>query len=576
MNIVVVLDATLSHTHTALATEALKAIADAGGHGLHIGRRSSDGSVEALSDDAIAQADVLILTSAAQRAEPRFQGSKTFQTGIGPLILRTRLVIEEALGLPACASDTPVRAGAGATMDAEKVCLVAVTACPTGIAHTFMAAEALRRAAAKLGFEIAIETQGSVGAGTVLTDEQIDRADAVIVAADTHVDTARFARKRLYRISTKEALRSGARVIESALALPGVAPTVKADAVPASPSEVNSSAGAAYKHLMTGVSYMLPLVTAGGLLVALGFLAGGVDAAEHQGSLGWALIQVGGGAAFSLYVPVLAAFIAYSIAERPGLAPGLVGGSLAMTLGAGFLGGIVAGFLAGYVTRYLNGNIKLPGDFAGLKPVLVLPLLSTLVVGLVMTFFVGAPAKLLLDGLTTWLNGMQLSSALFLGLLLGAMMAVDMGGPVNKAAYTFSVALLASKVYGPIAVVMAAGMTPPLGIALATVLAPSRFSEEERNTGRAAAILGLSFITEGAIPYAARDPLRVIPCLVLGSATAGALAMVFGVHLMVPHGGVFALFIPHAVDGLGPYVIAILGGTAVTAATLLLAKRRST
>jgi PTS system fructose-specific IIC component len=324
---------------------------------------------------------------------------------------------------------------------------------------------------------------------------------------------------------------------------------------------------------MTGVSYMLPLVVAGGLLIALSFAIGGIHAGDKQGTLGWALMQIGGATAFKLYVPMLAAFIAYSIADRPGLCPGMVGGMLSMTLGAGFLGGIVAGFLAGYVTKFLNDRIQLPAELSGLKPVLILPLLSTLIIGLAMIFVVGVPVKIVLGWLTTWLAGMQQSSALVLGLILGAMMAFDMGGPVNKAAYTFSVGLLASNVHGPIAAVMAAGMTPPLGIALATMLFKSRFTEEERSQGKATAVLGLSFITEGAIPYAASDPIRVIPCLMAGSAVAGAISMAMGVQLMVPHGGIFVLFIPHAVVGLTTYAIAVVAGTVVTTTALRLVKR---
>ena len=284
-------------------------------------------------------------------------------------------------------------------------------------------------------------------------------------------------------------------------------------------------------------------------------------------------MKIGGGTAFQLYIPVLAAFIAYSIADRPGLTSGLIGGMLAMTLGAGFLGGIAAGFLAGYVTKFMNDHIKLPQNLEGLKPVLILPLLSTLVVGLIMMFVVGPPVTAVLNALTGWLNGMQASSAVLLGALLGAMMAFDVGGPVNKAAYTFAVGLLASKVYGPMAAVMAAGMTPPLGLALAAMLFKDRFTQEERDAGKAAAVLGISFVTEGAIPFAARDPLRVVPCLVAGSVVTGAIALAAHAKLMVPHGGVFVLLIPHAVEPLGMYVVAILAGTLVTAAALYLVKR---
>lgn len=449
--------------------------------------------------------------------------------------------------------------------------IVAITGCPTGIADTSMAAEALKKSAVALGHEIRVETQGSVGAKNRLTDEEIDRADAVVIAADTYVDTARFAGKRLYQTTTKAALHGGQKIIQEALALPEPAKTDLGGPV----EEVKKarSRTGPYNHLMTGVSYMLPLVVAGGLLIALAFAIGGVNAGDREGTLAWALMRIGGGAAFHLYVPVLAAFIAYSIADRPGLTSGLVGGMLAATIGAGFLGGIAAGFLAGYLTLWLNRSIKLPVNLEGLKPVLILPLLTTLTVGLIMIFVIGPPVTTALNALTAWLNGMQQSSAVILGILLGVMMAFDMGGPLNKAAYAFAVGLLASNVYGPMAAVMAAGMTPPLGLALAATLFGHRFTQEERDASKAAAVLGISFVTEGAIPFAARDPLRVIPCLVAGSAVAGAISLASNVRLMVPHGGVFVLLIPRAVQPLVPYIVAILAGTLVTAAALYLAKR---
>jgi PTS system fructose-specific IIC component len=273
-------------------------------------------------------------------------------------------------------------------------------------------------------------------------------------------------------------------------------------------------------------------------------------------------------------VPALAGYIAYSIASRPGIAPGMVGGMLAASLGAGFLGGIVAGFVAGYGTDALNRWLKLPRNLEGLKPVLILPVLGCLLTGLVMLYVVGAPVAALLGSLTHWLRGMQGANAVPLGALLGGMMAFDMGGPINKAAYAFSTGLIGAQVYTPMAATMAAGMTPPLGIALAAWLFPSRFTSDERQAARATAVLGLAFISEGAIPYAARDPLRVIPALVIGSACAGALSMLFGVELRVPHGGAFVLPIPNAVTHLGGYVIALVAGTVITAVLLAVMKRR--
>ncbi len=493
---------------------------------------------------------------------------------VSDAIRKTRAVIEsavaelsEAVSPPAPTEVIPVPVQAAPPAAAGRF-LVGVTSCPTGIAHTFMAAEALKKSAASLGHAIRVETQGSVGAKSLLTPEEIERADAVIVAADAYVDTARFAGKRLVQTSTKAALHDGPGLIREALALPEPAVSVK------SPQPVRSSARTGpYKHLMTGVSYMLPLVVAGGLLIALAFAIGGLNAADKPGTLAWALMQIGGGTAFHLYVPVLAAFIAYSIADRPGLTPGLIGGMLATSLGAGFLDGIVAGFLAGYVTKLMNDRINLPQNLQGLKPVLILPLLSTLIVGLVMIFVVGPPVKTALLALTAWLNGMQETSAVVLGVLLGAMMAFDMGGPLNKAAYTFAVGLLASKVYGPMAAVMAAGMTPPLALGLAATLFKNRFNQEERDASKAAIVLGISFVTEGAIPFAAKDPLRVIPCLMAGSAVTGAISLAASVRLMVPHGGLFVLLIPHAVQPLGMYLVAILAGTLVSTAALYVVKR---
>jgi PTS system fructose-specific IIC component len=286
-------------------------------------------------------------------------------------------------------------------------------------------------------------------------------------------------------------------------------------------------------------------------------------------------MQIGATAAFALFIPVLSGFIALSIADRPGLTPGLIGGMLAASVGAGFLGGIAAGFLAGYFTRWLNGVLRLPDNLQGLKPVLLLPLISSFVVGLAMIFVIGPPVKAVLDATTAWLGGMQTGSAVVLGSLLGAMMAFDMGGPINKSAYAFSVGMVASKVYGPMAAVMAAGMTPPLGLALAATLFPARFTDDERRAAKAAGVLGLSFITEGAIPFAAADPIRVIPCIAIGSAVAGALSMAWGCELMVPHGGIFVLAIPNAIKNGLFYLLAILAGTAVTAVALWIVKRGS-
>ncbi len=395
----------------------------------------------------------------------------------------------------------------------------------------------------------------------------------MVIAADAYVDKARFGGKRVHETSTKAALHDGQAVVKAALQAKEAAKSDLAGKVNDLKKERSSGRTGPYKHLMTGVSYMLPVVVAGGLMIALAFAFGGIYAGDKEGTIGWALMQIGGATAFSLFVPVLAAFIAFSIADRPGIAPGIIGGMLATTVGSGFLGGIAAGFLAGYVTKFLNDKIQLPENFQGLKPVLILPFLSTLIIGLVMIYAVGPPMEAALNGLTGWLSGMQESSALLLGLLLGAMMAFDMGGPLNKAAYTFAVGLLSSKIYAPMAAVMAAGMTPPLGLALAATLFKSRFTKDEQEASKAAFVLGISFITEGAIPFAARDPFRVIPSIMAGSAVTGALSMVFGCHLLAPHGGVFVLAIPNAVTHVVSYVIAIIAGTLVTTGALYVVKR---
>jgi len=451
--------------------------------------------------------------------------------------------------------------------------IVAVTACPTGIAHTYMAAESLKVGAQKLGYEIKVETMGSAGSENKLTDEDIAQADIVIIAADTNVNTERFAGKPIYMTSTGIAIKDGVAVINEALKKATVTMEKEVAKIEEMKAQRSAQRSGVYKHLMTGVSHIIPIVVAGGLCIALSF-AFGIHAAEEEGSLAAALMSIGGGAAFALMVPVLAGYIAYSIADRPGLTPGLIGGMLANQIGAGFLGGILAGFIAGYITLGLKKSIKLPKSLEGLMPVLVLPLLSSLATGLLMIYVIGTPVKGIMDWLTLNLNNMSTANAAILGLILGAMMAVDMGGPVNKAAYAFAVGLLGSNTFEPMAAVMAAGMTPPLGIALATFIAKKKFTKEEREAGKAAAVLGVSFITEGAIPFAAADPLRVIPSIIAGSAVTGALSMFFRCTLRAPHGGIFVLPIPNAVGNLGFYIIAIIAGTLVTAALVSTLKPR--
>ncbi|MDQ2105884.1 PTS fructose-like transporter subunit IIB [Azospirillum isscasi] len=566
--------------HTVMAAEALRRTAALMGHSIAVETQGSNGVQTPLSAADIAGADAVILAADIAVDDSRFAGKPVLRTSTAAAIRDTGTVIGNALNdAPGAAAAEPEPAPKPAPTAVRRPgLLVAITACPTGIAHTFMAAEALKQAAQAKGWRIKVETQGSVGAKNALTEGEIAEAEAVIIGADTHVATDRFAGKRLLKTSVGEALKQPARVIDEALALPapapgGAAPAAYATEVAGAKARQKEAQSGPYKHLLTGVSFMLPLVVAGGLIIALSFVFG-IEAFKEPGTLPAALMQIGGEAAFGLMVPVLAGYIAYSIADRPGLAPGFIGGMLAAKIGAGFLGGIVAGFLAGYIARWLRDTIRLPQNLEGLKPVLIIPLLGTLAVGLLMVYVIGTPVAAIMNGLTAFLQGMTGANAVALGALLGAMMALDMGGPVNKAAYTFAVGLLASSTYTPMAAVMAAGMTPPLGLALATMIVPGRFTLQEREAGKAAGVLGLAFITEGAIPFAAKDPLRVIPAAMAGSAVAGALSMWFGCGLRAPHGGVFVLAIPNAVAPLGPYVLAIAAGTIVTTLALMLLKRR--
>src|SRR5512136_123127 len=568
--------------HTVMAAEALEKTAKVMGHTLRAEMQGSVGAKNVLTEQEIRDADTVIIATDIHIDMDRFGGKPVYAVSTSEAIRKTRAVIEQALAeAEEVKAEAVAPAGPAAVVVPAPVAeagaskfLVGVTSCPTGIAHTFMAAEGLKKAAKALGYEIKVETQGSVGAQNTLTFEEIGRADAVIIAADAFVDKTRFAGKRLYETSTKAALHEGQEVVKKALALPEPGGTDLADLA----KEMKKSRGAKvtgpYKHLMTGVSYMLPVVVAGGILIALAFAFGGIKPEGYpSGTLAWALMKIGGSTAFALFVPVLAAFVSYSIADRPGIAPGIIGGMLATSIGSGFLGGLIAGFLAGYVTLALNTYIRLPMNLRGLMPVLILPLLSTLIVGLAMVYVIGPPMKVVNDAMTNWLKGMQTGSAIALGLILGAMMAFDMGGPGNKAAYAFSVGLLSSGVFQPMAAVMAAGMTPPLGLALAAFLFKNRFTAEEQEASSAAAVLGISFITEGAIPFAARDPLRTIPSLMVGSAVTGTLSMAFGCGLHVPHGGIFVLPIPNAVDNLGLYIVAIVVGTLVTTGMLFVLKR---
>ncbi|MDY0900100.1 PTS fructose transporter subunit IIBC [Pantoea agglomerans] len=472
----------------------------------------------------------------------------------------TAAVATPAAGAPAA----PAQAGAQKRV-------VAVTACPTGVAHTFMAAEAIQAEATRRGWWVKVETRGSVGAGNAITPEEVAAADLVIVAADIEVDLAKFAGKPMYRTSTGLALKKTAQELDKAVA--EAKPYKAAAGGQNNSSEEEKKGGAgAYRHLLTGVSYMLPMVVAGGLSIALSF-AFGITAFKEQGTLAAALMQIGGGSAFALMVPVLAGFIAFSIADRPGLTPGLIGGMIATSINAGFLGGIIAGFIAGYAAKLISGKVKLPQSMEALKPILIIPLFASLITGLLMIYVVGKPVAGIMNGLTHWLANMGTANAVLLGAILGGMMCTDMGGPVNKVAYAFGVGLLSSQTYAPMAAIMAAGMVPPLAMGLATLVARRKFNKGQQEGGKAALVLGLCFISEGAIPFAARDPMRVLPCCIVGGATTGAISMAIGAKLMAPHGGLFVLLIPGAITPVIGYLMAIIIGTAIAGLSYAVLKR---
>jgi PTS system fructose-specific IIC component len=373
-------------------------------------------------------------------------------------------------------------------------------------------------------------------------------------------------------VSTKDAIKDAKGLLTRAVNAKGssISPTDQVTQVKPEGKETKTGV---YKHLMTGVSFMIPFVVAGGLLIALGFAIGGIYVYEVPGSFGETLFSAGK-AAFALMVPVLGAYIAFSIADRPGIVPGMIGGYIAASNGSGFLGAMVAGFAAGYIVLAIKKYIKLPKSLQGLMPILIIPVLSTAIMGLLMVYVIGKPMTSFNTGLAVWLTSLSGTNAALLGIILGAMMAFDMGGPVNKAAYTFGAASVASGNPSAImAAVMISGMVPPLSIALSTVIAKTKYTLEEREAGKANWALGLSFITEGAIPFAAADPLRVMPSIMVGSAVAGGISMAFGSTIIVPHGGIWVLAIPHVVTNLVPYILALVAGTIVSASILSVVKK---
>ncbi|HGH3374083.1 PTS fructose transporter subunit IIBC [Kluyvera intermedia] len=513
-------------------------------------------------------ADLAIVLGSTLPVDTALVGKQVYLGDINRAVSHPELFLSEAKA-HAKPYEAPAQAEPTATGTVKRI--VAVTACPTGVAHTFMAAEAIETEAKKRGLWVKVETRGSVGAGNAITPEEVADADLVIVAADIEVDLAKFAGKPMYRTTTGLALKKTAQELDKAIV--EAKPYQPAGQSKASTDAAKKeSGGGAYRHLLTGVSYMLPMVVAGGLCIALSF-AFGIKAFEVKGTLAAALMQIGGGSAFALMVPVLAGFIAFSIADRPGLTPGLIGGMLAVSGGSGFIGGIIAGFLAGYVAKLISTKLKLPPSMEALKPILIIPLVSSLIVGLAMIYLIGTPVAALLNWLTHWLQTMGTANAVLLGAILGAMMCTDMGGPVNKAAYAFGVGLLSTQTYAPMAAIMAAGMVPPLAMGIATLVARSKFDKGQREGGKAALVLGLCFISEGAIPFAARDPMRVLPCCIIGGAVTGAISMAVGAKLMAPHGGLFVLLIPGAITPVLGYLVAIVVGTLVAGLSYAVLKR---
>lgn len=466
----------------------------------------------------------------------------------------------------------------------SNVKLLAVTACPTGIAHTYMAAEKLEEVAREKGYAIKVETNGSSGVKNELTAEEIEAADAIIVAADTKVAMARFSGKHVIQVPVSKAIYHTDDLLEKAAAQKAPIYNSTNTNEQVEQNDSKNIGAQIYKHLMNGVSNMLPFVVGGGILIALSFFWGinSADPASSQyNEFAYMLKTIGGGNAFHLMVPVLAGFIAMSIADRPGFAPGMVGGLLAITVtneagaNSGFLGGLIAGFLAGYIVQGLKMVFaKLPKSLEGIKPILLYPLFGIGIVGIVMMLLNPQLTKLY-TAFSDLLNSLNGSNIIILGIVLAAMMAFDLGGPLNKAAYTFGVAMLDTGNHYIMAAVMAGGMVPPLGVAVATTLFKNKFTKQERDAGKTSYVLGASFISEGAIPFAASDPLRMIPSFMIGAAVTGALTMAFHIGLPVPHGGIFVIgLIDGGLQQALLYIVAILVGTFVSALLIGLLKKQ--
>lgn len=452
--------------------------------------------------------------------------------------------------------------------------IVAITACPTGIAHTYMGAEKLKVVGEELGYEVRVETQGTVGSKDTLTSKEIDEADGIILAVDKEIDESRFAGKEVLKVSVAMAIKDPQKLIEDAVNKVGtVVVEGDADAQKADSASKASEGGirSIYKHLMSGISYMLPLVVAGGILTAISF-AFGIYAFQKEGTLAWALHEIGGTAALGLMVPVLAAYISHSIADKAGFAAGLVGGYLANSIGAGFIGGIIAGFAAGYLTLFISEKLPFPKTLQGVKDILVVPILSTGIVGLLILYVLGTPISMMQSGITSFLTGLTGGSVVVLGIVFG-LLYWDLGGPFSKVLYAFAIGLVSQGVYEPMAAVMICGMVPPLGIALATFIQPKLWNKEQKEAGKAALFLGLSYITEGAIPFATENPKVILPACMAGGAVGSMISMAMKVGITAPHGGIFLLVIPNAISNIIGFLAALAAGTIVTTVLIIIFKR---
>lgn len=459
--------------------------------------------------------------------------------------------------------------------------ILAITACPVGIAHTYMAAENLQKAGEEMGVDIKVETQGSIGVENELTDKDIDEADGIIIASDKEVNKARFVGKKLLVVGVQEGIRRPKELIEKVQTDDVSVYNADMKTVDEVKQKKKEKENPIYRHLMNGVSYMIPFIVVGGLLIAISLAIGGEKTPGGivipDGSI-WQTIESIGAASFGFMVPILAGFIAVSIADRPGLVPGVIGGFIAVNgsfygseAGAGFIGGIIAGFLAGYVVLAIK-KVKVPKSIQPIMPIIVIPIIATLVVGLLFSFVIGAPVAAVFEALTNWLQGMQGTSSIVLALILGGMIAVDMGGPFNKVAFLFGSAMIAEgnyEIMGPIAVAIC---IPPLGMGLATFLNKRKYQSAERETGKASFTMGLFGITEGAIPFAAQDPLRVIPSIVVGSMVGSVIAMIGNVGDRVAHGGPIVAALG-AVDNVLMFFIAAIVGVLVTAFMVNLLKK---